>query len=119
VKTRKPNREVVALARRSSLELGVTHGDGATVIATVGQLDIATSEQLEQAAREALELGRGVVVDLSELSLCDSTGLGALVRLHRLAQSNGQEVRLRRPRAHVADLLAMTGIDKVIPVDTA
>jgi anti-anti-sigma factor len=119
VTPRKPNREVVVLSRKSSLELGVTHSDEATVIATVGQLDIATSEQLERAARNALELGRGVVVDLSELSLCDSTGLGALVRMHRLAQSSGQEVRLRRPRAHVADLLAMTGIDKVIPVETA
>ena len=106
------------MSRKSSLELDVTHSDGATVIATVGQLDIATSEQLEQAARTALERGQGVVLDLSELSLCDSTGLGALVRIYRLAQSTGQQVRLRRPRPHVADLLAMTGIDKVVPVET-
>jgi anti-sigma B factor antagonist len=105
------------LIRRSSLELTRHDRDGATVLALTGILDLATSAEVEQAVGEALDEGQGVALDLSELSMCDSTGLGALVRLYRQAEAAGLAFRLCDPRPHVADLLAMTGIDKVIPVD--
>lgn len=105
------------MIRRSSLELTREDRDGATVLALAGILDLATSAEVEQAVGDALDEGLGVTLELSELTMCDSTGLGALVRLYRQAEAAGLPFRLRDPRPHVADLLAMTGIDKVIPVD--
>ena len=91
-----------------------------TVLSATGSLDIASVTQLGEAGRKAIALGGdAVVIDVSGLVMCDSTGLGMLVRLHREAQAAGQALSIRNPRRHVADLLAMTGISKVIPVRTS
>jgi anti-sigma B factor antagonist len=95
----------------------VTSGDGDSIaVSLTGVLDIATAGQLEAAVRGQVRPGRSVTIDLSGIDLCDSTGLGALVRLHRSAQAAGGQLCLRGARRHVADVLAMTGINKVIVV---
>jgi anti-sigma B factor antagonist len=104
--------------RRSALEITAMVQQGTLRLGLAGSLDIATTDQLETVVIDALDRGVGIVVDLSELAVCDSTGLGALVRLHRRATAAGRELRLGSPRPHVADLLAMTGISKVIRVVT-
>jgi anti-sigma B factor antagonist len=102
--------------RRSALEITTVVQEGTLRVSLAGSLDIATTDQLETIVLDALDRGVGIVVDLRQLAVCDSTGLGALVRLHRRARAAGRELRLGSPRPHVADLLAMTGISKVIPV---
>lgn len=95
----------------------VTHNDSTTVVAASGSLDIATAQEFESAVQQALADGSDVVVDLSGVVLCDSTGLGSMVRLHRRAQAAGVSLSLHHPQRAVADVLAMTGIDKVIPTE--
>jgi anti-sigma B factor antagonist len=103
--------------RKSSLTIEATRSGSTTVVATAGSLDIATAEQFETEVQHALADGTDVIVDLSGLDLCDSTGLGAMVRLHRRAQAADASLTLRRPQRAVAEVLAMTGIDKVIPTE--
>jgi anti-sigma B factor antagonist len=116
--------ESAVTTRKSSLAVNTTAVGGdsevrTTVVSTTGTLDIATADAFESAVMAALEQGEPVVIDVAGLTLCDSTGLGAIVRLHRRAQTMKRELALRDPRPHIADLLAMTGIDKVIPVTTS
>lgn len=102
--------------RHTPLEL-VTAGDqDVAVVHATGSLDMATTEQLETVVTGALVSYSTVVVDVSGVDSCDSTGLGSLVRLHRRASAGNRVLELRGPQPHVAELLAMTGIDKVIPV---
>lgn len=89
------------------------------VIAASGVLDLATVDRLERSVGDVLMAGRSVVIDLAGVTLCDSTGLGALVHLHRQARTAGVGFALRAPRRHVADVLAMTGIDKIITIQPA
>jgi|SRR5215831_8686494 len=96
--------------------MDVTASETAAVVPVAGNLDIATVPGLEDTVAEALATASGVVLDLSAVDLCDSTGLGALVRLHRRARAGGKTFVLRDPRHQVAEVLAMTGINKVIPV---
>jgi anti-sigma B factor antagonist len=86
------------------------------VVPVAGNLDIATVPALETTVAEALATASGVVLDLSGVDLCDSTGLGALVRIYRRARAGGKTFALRDPRHQIAEVLAMTGINKVIPV---
>ncbi len=102
--------------RKSTLDLSVVDAGTTTLVYASGTLDIATVDQFEARAVAAFERGQEVLVDVSALALCDSTGLGAMVRLHRRAQNMQRQFGLRDPRRQVADVLAMTGIDKVIPV---
>jgi len=86
------------------------------VVAASGVLDASTSKRFEDAIGDHLAEHVSVVIDVSNLATCDSSGLGALVRLNRRAQRLGGSVAIKHPRQHIADLLMMTGVGKVIEI---
>ncbi len=72
---------------------------------------------LETALPEKAEPGRAmVVVDMSRTRFCDSAGLNALVGAARQARAGGGEVRLVVVGEAVARIVALTGVDRVIPI---
>jgi anti-anti-sigma factor len=77
---------------------------------------VATAAELEDAVREHVRHGVLIQLDAGDLAMCDSTGLGAIVRAHRHAAAGGARIVVRDPRPYVADLLAMTGLERVIEV---
>ena len=88
-------------------------------IANAGGLKAALLEAagLEAAGPEAAGPGRAlVVVDMSRTRFCDSTGLNTLVAVARQARGEGGEVRLVVVGGGVARLMALTGVDRVIPL---
>jgi anti-sigma B factor antagonist len=73
--------------------------------------------QPELARPESAEPGRAlVVVDMSRTRFCDSAGLNALVAAARQARADGGEVRLVVVGEAVARIVALTGVDRVIPI---
>jgi anti-sigma B factor antagonist len=86
------------------------------VLALDGNLDLATAADLEDAVREHVRHGALIQLDAADLMMCDSTGLGAIVRAHRQAVAGGARIVVRDPRPYVADLLAMTGLERVIEI---
>jgi anti-sigma B factor antagonist len=89
---------------------------GATVLAVAGELDLATIGALKDAVGSRLRPGSTVVLDLSALQFCDSTGLGAFVGLHRHATSMGARFALATPSKRIAELFSLSGIDQVVSV---
>lgn len=89
---------------------------GSTVLSVVGELDLATIGVLKDAVGVHLTPEASVVLDLARLSFCDSTGLGALVALHRQAASVGARFALASPNKRIADLFSLSGIDQVLAV---
>ena len=79
-------------------------------IALDGEMDLANAETAASALREALLSGKDVVVDLTELSFIDSTGVALLVTAIR----EGGERLSFLPSAHeaVRRLLSLTGLDE-------
>ena len=57
-----------------------------------------------------------VVVDMSRTRFCDSAGLNALVAAERRARAEGGEVRLVITGKAVARVVALTGVDRFIPI---
>lgn len=90
-------------------------GDG--VVEVAGELDIRTCEELERVAGVPADLGERVVLDVSKLTFCDSTGLAGLVRLHKRAIANGGQLVLRSPVPRVRNLLTLTGLDRLFPIE--
>jgi anti-sigma B factor antagonist len=91
---------------------------GDDVIQVSGELDILTCDELERVAGQAADRGGLVILDLSELTFCDSTGLAGLVRLHKRAAAAGGRLVLRSPVPRVHGLLTLTGLDRLLPIET-
>jgi anti-sigma B factor antagonist len=98
-------------------ELDATIQKPRTTLLLAGELDAATVPQLELALDKAENAGaEQIVVDLERLTFIDSTGLQALVAYHRRFDGSGPALVIRRPRAEVASIFALVGLDKLLRI---
>jgi anti-sigma B factor antagonist len=82
----------------------------------VGELDVGTVDRLRTVVGPACGTGREVLLDLSRLDFCDSTGVGTFVWLHRQAAAAGGRLLIAAPRRPVREVLKISGVDRAIPV---
>lgn len=57
-----------------------------------------------------------LIVDLTEVETCDSSGLSALLVANRIIQSSEGSMRLAAPSEKVHSLIKITQLDRVLPV---
>lgn len=57
-----------------------------------------------------------IIVDLAELSFCDSSGLNAFLEARHTAEQHGRRIVLRAPRPQFRSLLALTGAEAFFPI---
>jgi anti-anti-sigma factor len=86
-----------------------------TVLALSGEFDVAATSAFEEALA-GVGGSDPLIVDLRALEFIDSTGLGALVRLHQHAQEQERDFALIRGAGQVERLLGLTGLADRIPV---
>ncbi len=91
-----------------------TVGKG-TVLALSGEFDVASTPAFEEAL-VSVAASDPLIVDLRKLEFIDSTGLGALVRLHQRTEEQQHEFGLIRGTGQVERLLGLTGLADRIPV---
>jgi len=102
------------------VELSVTsrsQGDH-LVLALAGEIDLYTAPRLQTeltAALAAAESGQ-IVVDMSGVEFCDSTGMNVLLAAHRQATEKGGDLTLAAPRAPVRKILEVTGLQSVFTI---
>ena len=89
-----------------------------TVIAPKGELDITRIGDFRAALRDAARDGAAaVVVDLSDVSFIDSSGLGALVELHKRLPRSGRRLAVVAPGGSTpAVLLDLAGLRGHLPI---
>ena len=69
-----------------------------TVMSMTGEVDYAVVPELGEHLRRAVADGRhDIVLDLTDVEFCDSTGIGALVAARRLLRSCSGRLRLVMP----------------------
>lgn len=99
-----------------------------TVLHVSGELDLVSSPVVRQHVHEAVAEGhRDVVLDLSGVQFCDSSGVGVLIASRRLLHSCRGRLRLILPArgaeegSHVNRVLAALGVRRLFDVyeDTA
>jgi anti-sigma B factor antagonist len=90
---------------------------GHHVIAVRGEIDLFTAPQLKQAVVEAIDAGDDrVVIDLSELTFLDSTGLGVLIGAVRRLRAKGGALAIVNTEPSIAKTFQITGLDKVFTI---
>jgi anti-anti-sigma factor len=91
---------------------------GCAVLRLVGEVDAATLLRFRGEADELLldDAVGELVVDLSETTLLDSSGIGLLVHLKMLTCDNAIGLVLRAVPPRIRSLLALTQLDRVLDI---
>lgn len=80
-----------------------------------GEVDLATVADLERAIDTVhTDRGEGLVIDLTNSSFMDSTGLKALVMAHRKFSASGRAFALAVSGGPVSRLLDLSGVNTTI-----
>ena len=89
----------------------VDNADDSVVVTVRGNLDIDSGTTLSTALDQVLaKPAPRIVVDLSGIEFCDSTGLSALVVGHNRANAGGGWLRLAAPGDFLRHLLDTVGL---------
>ncbi|MDC0721438.1 STAS domain-containing protein [Nannocystis bainbridge] len=88
-----------------------------TVLAPRGKLTIETGSTLRDAVRAALDNGaRKLVLNLSEVTTVDSSGIGELVSAYTTANNQNARLKLAAVPPRVHDVLLITRLLSVFEV---
>ncbi len=89
-----------------------------TILLLAGEIDLYTAPRLQTELATALAAAEParIVVDMSGVEFCDSTGMNVLLAAHRHATERGGELTLAAPRAAVRKILQVTGLESVFTV---
>jgi len=99
------------------MHIATTPGSDRYVITVSGEVDLATSPSLDTEIIAAIESGtESVVVDLSDVSFMDSSGLGVIVRGLKRCREADKELDLVITNERVLKVFGITGLDQVIPI---
>ncbi len=89
--------------------------DDHTIVTICGEIDLYTAPRLhsELAGLLADGMPARVVIDMSGVEFCDSTGMNVLLSCLRRARERGGELEIAAPKPAVRKILQVTGLDSV------
>jgi anti-anti-sigma factor len=104
--------------QRGDQEWGATMADDphACVVRLRGQLDILFAPELRDALVDAVNRHHNIVLDLREVRLLDSTGLGQLVQARKMAESSGGKLCLVAPSTFIISVLDTMRLSPVFDI---
>ncbi|MEU6483721.1 STAS domain-containing protein [Streptomyces sp. NPDC046887] len=97
----------------------ISRGNGTTALALSGELDLDTSARIEpELALVARQTDERLLLDLSGVTFCDTSGAELFLRLRRRRAGEGDsrgELRLCRVPKQTGRVFRILGVDQAIP----
>jgi anti-sigma B factor antagonist len=89
-----------------------------TIMSLGGEIDLYTAPRLHGELVSVLSGDNPVqvIVDMSGVEFCDSTGMNVLLAAHRKAREQGGDLELAAPRPAIRKILQVTGLESVFTV---
>ncbi len=87
-----------------------------TVISLHGEIDLAVAPMISQQFLEILAQGKNLVVDFTQVSYIDSSGISSLVEGHQYAQANGLEFALAGLGEIPMRVLQLCNMDQIFTI---
>ena len=104
------------LVEHGELTLRIGEDDGTYLVKLSGELDLNSVGMLrDEFDRVGESHPSSLLVDLSELTFIDSSGLAAFVRLHRWAAAEGCSLKLVQGGPAVERVFELTGLAGELP----
>lgn len=82
-----------------------------------GDIDASLRDQASMAMVALVHRGGPYVVDASEVTFLDSSGIAFVLQVHRMATDEGSTAVLRDPPALVIEMLDLIGLGGAIPFE--
>ncbi|WP_412538604.1 STAS domain-containing protein [Longispora sp. K20-0274] len=99
------------------LRVRVSDHGPVTVVAVAGEIDVGTAAGLDRRLTAVLDAGRvRLVIDLTGVTFCDSTGIGVLVNAARRLRIQDLRVHLTGLGPVMVRLVEVTGIGPVFTI---
>ena len=96
---------------------GFSTDDDGTVLRVFGEVDVATAPTLRDPLLALASPNSSYgVVDMTEVSFIDSTGLSALVSAQKRLRREGVELRLVMTRPNLRKVFDVTGLSEVFAI---
>lgn len=106
--------------RHVELKISTASQGGHAVVSVYGEVDLYTAPRLQTELATLVRDGVSrLVVDLSGVEFCDSTGMNVLLSAMKRLRENGGSLELAAPRSAVRRILQVTGLDTVFSVHDA
>ncbi|XVQ11236.1 STAS domain-containing protein [Spirillospora sp. CA-255316] len=97
-------------------DVNLLRQDRCAVVRVRGEIDVVSREPFEASMSEALEAGGPMVVDMRQVTFCDSTGLNAIVTANKRAIERGTAIALVALPPRVRRVFRITAVDEFIPI---
>ncbi len=89
--------------------------DRTITVTVVGEFDVVAASTFDKATERVMELDPSrLVVDISGVTLLDSVGIGAIMRLRKAADDRKVGFGVRAPAPFQQRLLTITGLDHLM-----
>ena len=99
------------------LSVEADQNEGVYRVALRGELDVSTAPRFNTVLSDPrIRQCHTLMVDLSELTFMDSTGLSAVLVGEMHARTRGQRFAVVRGPRHVQELFRLTGVDHFLEV---
>ncbi len=105
----RPREGSIHATTQSYCDVGLDRASDATIVTVNGEVDLFAAPSFARVLRRALEAQVPVVVDLSDCSFFESSGLNALLNADLDAASDGPRIVVVRPPESCAErVLSLT-----------
>jgi anti-anti-sigma factor len=84
--------------------------EGTLVAECHGKLTLENTPALKDAVREKIGIHRRIIIDLKEVPLIDSSGLGVMVGLYVSARTHGCTLQVANASEQIRQLFSMTNV---------
>ena len=104
-------------APATDLTIDVTTHDDVTVVSLGGEIDLATQGELRAMLNDQIVSGNvNLVLDLTDVSFLDSTGIGALIGTRRRVHAFQGSLVIVCPDETLLKIFTITGLEKVFDI---
>jgi anti-anti-sigma factor len=93
-----------------TLDVSTTEHDQLVVVALTGEFDVYTVAAFRAELERVGHFARPIIIDLTGVTLLDSSGIGALVSLLNQSRSDGGSVGVICPHAPLRRVFEITGL---------
>jgi anti-sigma B factor antagonist len=106
------NRDVTGIRGKNSVDIDVRSQNKVKIIKLRGRLNLGESvDRMRQTFDDMINAGETYfVVDLGEVAMVDSSGIGLLVRCLTAAKQRAGSLKLLKPSKFAVQTLRMTGL---------